>query len=72
MKRPTLYLIPNYSSFILLQSHLFFFQRFGKGTQSVRDKSNLNIGYENYPKSVTFLFDRDLSAGHVNSVFPCD
>ena len=58
--RPTLYVIPNYSSFIL-------FQRFGKGTQSVRDKSNLNIGYENYPKSVTFLFERDLSAGHATS-----
>ena len=63
--RPTLYVIPNYSSFIL-------FQRFGKGTQSVRDKSNLNIGYKNYPKSVTFVsffFYRDLSAGHVTS-FP--
>ena len=61
--RPTLYVIPNYSSFIS-------FQRFGKGTQSVRDKSNLNIGYENYPKSVTFFsffFYRDLSAGHVTS-----
>ena len=32
----------------------------------VQDKSNLNIGHEHYPKTVTF-FDRDLSTGHVTS-----
>ena len=35
-------------------------------TESVRDKSNLKIGHENYPKTVRF-FDRDLSTGHVTS-----
>ena len=33
----------------------------------VRDKSNLKIGHENYPKTVRFFFDRDLSTGHVTS-----
>ena len=33
----------------------------------VRDKSNLKIGHENYPKTVRYFFDRDLSAGHVTS-----
>ena len=33
----------------------------------VRDKSNLNIGHEDYPKTVRFFFYRDLSAGHVTS-----
>ena len=33
----------------------------------VRDKSNLNIGYENNPKTVRFFFYRDLSAGRVTS-----
>ena len=34
--------------------------------ECVRDKSNLKIGHENYPKTVRF-FDRDLSTGHVTS-----
>ena len=33
--------------------------------QLVREKSNLKIGRENYPKTVTC--DRDLSASHVIS-----
>ena len=33
---------------------------------AVRDKSNLKIGHESYPKTVRF-FDRDLSTGHVTS-----